>query len=248
MRRQSCNYQQMYDMPCRLACNRYTSVGDNFEGALPLPKESYEYEPEIQRELYVPLPLQSQSSNVMKKNVMKKKQLIQNTQNQSCNCQPKIYIKESYDYDPRLFQQSNTEMYSNSVSGCDCGPMSNYRLQECNYNQSPSWITQKSSIPELPATGMEERFEPKAEDCGCGGKNSSYLLNKGCEYNQSPSWEIQSQQPVNTDKTEGFVPKSEDCGCGSKNSSYLSNGECQYNQSPTWTDQTSFRENVLNKY
>ena len=217
MRPQSCNYQQMYDMPCRMACDRYTSPGDQFEGALP--KEAYEFEPEIRRELYTPLPLHTvprphkkqmvqnqleHETETKNQNKNKNKNKFQSQQNQACNCSPKIYIKESYDYDPRLFQSGNTESYTNpsnpsAKSGCACAVNNPpYRIHECNYNQSPSWITQKSGVP------MTEGFElaPNTESsCKCTVNNPPYRIHE-CNYNQSPSWITQkSGVPM----TEGFT-------------------------------------------
>lgn len=193
MRPQSCNYQQMYEMPCRMACNRYTSVGDQFEGAAP--KENYEYEPEISREMYVPIPMQHNNVSKFKQ----KKQEIKNKQVQSCNCAPKIYIKEDYDYDPSVYQNrvESFEM-ATGADNCGCGVMNPpYRMSECNYNQSPSWVTQKFVPPNLPPT-IQENYQSPSEDCGCGMKNTSYRMGgEQCDYNQSPTWGDQADFRAN---------------------------------------------------
>jgi hypothetical protein len=229
MRGQSCNYQQMYDMPCRMACNRYASAGDKFEGAFP--KESYEYEPKIEREMYVPLNPLNPMKN--KKQVIKNKNQQQNQQ--SCNCSPKIYVKESYDYDPVVFNpRQNVESYSQK-SGCDCGHLNPpYRMQECNYNQSPSWVTQKSGVPLNPELVQplptQEQPQPVQESYAPFMNNT--------DMNMATGMNIVGN---NNNYSNG-------CGCGSKNSSYRMDESCDYNQSPTWVDQRSFRDNVLNRY
>jgi len=219
------SYQNLYSMPCRLPCNRYTGYGDLFEAAAgnptPIPsKESYGYEPTVEN---YGQPAVFQAKKIRKK--MKNK----NVNKHVCNCQPMVYVHESYDYDPNVFQQESYE-YEPSVNregfqeSADCGCGVNnppYRMENCGYNQSPSWVTQ-NMFNQQPA-----------------GSNVAQMISSPQQIRQMARPQMASRE----------VPSSAeaDCGCAMDNPPYRMEN-CGYNQSPTWNDQSAFRQNIQNKY
>lgn len=168
------SYHNLYSMPCRLPCDRYTDPAETVE------------------------PYRHPTQKKMK---------IKSTQNtkMGCNCQPMVFIKEKYEYDPRTFNENydyNPEVfnenyeYEPSISregfvgpDCDCGSLNKpYRMVECVYNQSPSWVTQNMF-------DVKENYSDSGskKSCGCGSKNPSPYLRNKCSYNQSPTWKDQSE-------------------------------------------------------
>jgi hypothetical protein len=240
------SYQNLYSMPCRLPCNRYTGYGDLFEAAannpaspqnpnlIPNPvapkvgsKEGYGYEPTVENyQAGGPVALKLRSTDVRKRMNIKNKNKNHNMNMCNCHCQPNVVVRESYDYDPNVFQESyeyepnvNREGFQEAA---DCGcSMSNppYRMENCGYNQSPSWVTQ-NMFKEQPAESVAQM--------------------------------IASPQQVRQMARPQAVPRQvsagePDCGCGKDNPPYRMEN-CGYNESPTWVDQASFRQNYQNKY
>jgi len=183
----SCHYSTLNSMPCRKPCNRYTSVDSVYEGAVPVNMEGYgyepttesfegAYEPTIAREGYNYDPTVEGYGNgqkiVQKKRIHSNKH-INTVQSCSCNCAPKMVMKEKFE--------------NNMEGNCGCEPMNkNYRMYECDYNRSPTWNYHRAEMPMQPVQeGMEMGME---NSCGCAMNNPPYKIPDCGQYNQSPTW------------------------------------------------------------
>ena len=272
-------YQNLYSIPCRLPCNRYTDPNDVFEAAAPSPQQQHE---------------NFQPSRAMKR-VARQQQAVQP-------------ISERYDYDSRTFNESyeyepTIERETFEETDCECSVNNPpYRMQECDYNQSPSWDnrslppygglpttnmrsneaysnikgmntgaknillpqgvsapsgTPGSAPPPIPIANQVAHQTNSQPSCDCSRNNLPYRM-EGCGYNQSASLITQNMfnnqalsrsmpQQMPQIRDVPIIPDSANCNCSMNNPSYQIGG-CDYNRSPTWTDQSSFRENVQNKY
>lgn len=228
-------YTNLYAMPCRKPCNRYTGPNDVFEAeavliesTIPAP-EGMPVPPASSgktQENFCPMMFQQQRQRQSecdckscRCNMYKKKRQC-NCRRCQCNFKDGPTVsREGYDYDSRVFNEGyeyeptiSREGYSDNGNGGSCSKCTKnnppYRAQSCNYNQSPSSVTQ-NMFKNVPVDMV----------------NMSYAING-----------------LSRDQSTGPA----DCGCSASNPPYQMEG-CGYNNSPTWTDQASFRENVLNK-
>lgn len=191
----SCNYRPLYSLPCRKPYNRYVSVDDVFEGAVPIQMESYGYEPTVEgfegayeptvsREGYGYEPTVEGYGN---KKVVKNKTNIQASNSkrvntvQACNCQPQFVVMREEYQDP------------SESDNCGCAPMNRpYRIEQCGYNASPSMDWHYSNPRPQPV--IQESMEPGMEKPGCGCELAAPVYkNPECaEYNQSQTWKDQT--------------------------------------------------------
>lgn len=213
-------YQVLQEMPCRRPINRYVSASDVYEGAVPVKLESYSYEPTVEsfddgayepsvsRESYDYEPTvesfdKNKNGNKPNGPVVKqkrvdiksksKKQQLNMAQSQGCNCQCK----------PQYYPQYIVvrEPYQDPVESdnCNCGPNHRaYRMEQCGYNQAPSWERHRAEMQPQP---VRESMEPGMENsCGCVINNSPY---KGecSDYNSSPTWNDQRAFRENVQNT-----------------------------------------------
>lgn len=225
-------YQTLSSMPCRKPFNRYTSVDDVYEGAVPVILEArmgsnverYEYEPTVESFEGAYEPSVSRESYEYEPTVESFDKKNKNNGQRQNN----IIIQRKQDQ-KQVNVAQNREKKINTVQACNC---------QC---QPHFYVKEQYSDP------ME------SDNCDCGPNHRAYRMHQ-CGYNQSPSWESHSvnsvpsqMMMVKENVRENMQPGMEK-SCSCEMTPYY-NEQCgDYNRSQTWADQRMFRENVLNKY
>jgi hypothetical protein len=238
------SYQTLYSMPCRLACNRYTSVDSVFEAQgsvedvsqltsakptkAPKRKERMEYEPEIVSE--------------------------------SMGYEPEI-VSESMGYEPEIVSEGynkNVLMGRPSPESIICKRcfMNHppYRIaNSCDYNKSYSW-DQQILYKNYPATVLVTP-KPCSE---CYENIEMYpqqtmqpLPVQPAQPVQQPMMMQPTQQPMMMQPQQPMQKQqAESCGCelNDVDRIYVPIENKEYNKSSTWVNQQDFRNNLLYKY
>lgn len=101
--------------------------------------------------------------------------------------------REAYEYEPTVAGEMYTESTEHEAN-CECGPRNRpYRMEQCGYNQSPTWDARRAFSGGVVPSSTMEGFEQEGQaDCGCAPKHPPYRMEK-CGYNQSPTWSDQAQ-------------------------------------------------------
>lgn len=224
------SYQTLYSMPCRLACNRYTSVDSVFEAQgsvedvsqltsakptkAPKRKERMEYEPEIVSESmgYEP-EIVSEGYN---KNVLMGKPSPESIICKRCFMNhPPYRIANSCDYN-KSYSWDQQILYKNYPATVLVTPKP---CSECyeNIEMYPQQTMQPVSVqPTQPPMMMQPTQPPMM---------------------------LQPQQPMQKQQAES-------CGCelNDVDRIYVPIENKEYNKSSTWVNQQDFRNNLLYKY
>lgn len=183
------SYQTLYSMPCRLPCQRYMNVDTLFEGAVQLvPVPVYVNGPAPVAAPVATGPTGSREAF------------------DGGEYEPSV-SREGYEYEPTVSGESYTDV--GNGAHCNCGRMNRpYRMEQCGYNQSPTWDTRQAFTgpvqgPVAPMT-TEPYTSPRQmmmnptgpegnADCGCGGPvNTPPYRMEQCGYNQSATWNDQA--------------------------------------------------------
>jgi hypothetical protein len=189
------SYQTLYSMPCRLPCQRYMNVDTLFEGAIQL----------VPVPVYVNGPAAGRATGATGSR----------ESFDGGEYEPSV-SREGYEYEPTVSGESYTDV--GNGANCHCGPMNRpYRMEQCGYNQSPSWDARQAF------RGPVQGPAPMINESYMNPRQMMMASTTGPEGNGNP-----------------------DCGCGPTNPPYRME-QCGYNLSPTWSDQATFRDVQQNR-
>lgn len=144
------SYRRLYQLPCRLPCQRYASVDTVFEaeqyddGAYEptVSRESYEYEPTVSGEGFQPDVDPEAKCDCGPLHRPYRMQACGYNQSPTTMAQPQATL-ENYEYEPTVSGEGFSADANDGEANCECGPRNRpYRMQACGYNQSPTWIDQ----------------------------------------------------------------------------------------------------------